>query len=252
MRIAFLIAVNLIKEIFRKKDIYVLVVMLIVLMLYFSNIAFFGMGDIYRYLNELGLGMVFLFSILIVVPFSAKLMIEETKTKTIYPLLAKPVSRLHVILGKFLGSLLVAWFSFSFFFFMFAVVSIAKQGAGSLSAYIEVYVAAGFMLFFLSAMAICLSVYFTFSTAVTLSYAIFFLMSWFGTNLREICYKVPLAGQVLYYILPHFEFFDLRHRLIHHWEKLPFWVMLSIILYAIFYIAVLLFFAFRGFKKRWL
>jgi len=252
MNIVFLIAANLLKEIFRKKDIYVLVVMLIILMVYFSNVAFFGMQDIYRYMNEIGLGIVFLFSILIVVPFSAKLMSEEIKTKTIYPLLAKPVSRLHVILGKFAGSLLVSWSSFSIFFLMFSIISLLKHENGSLSLYLQTYVAAGLMLSFLSATAIFLSVYFTFSTAVTLSYAVFFLMSWFGSNLREILYKLPFVGQLIYYLLPHFEFFDLRHRLIHNWEALPFWVMLSIVLYAVIYTSALLLLAFRGFKKRWL
>ena len=87
------------------------------------------------------------------------------------------------------------------------------------------------------------------STTVTLSYSVFFLMSWFGSNLREILYKVPFFGQLIYYILPHFEFFDLRHRLIHNWEVLPFWVMLSIVLYAVIYTIASLLLAFRGFKK---
>lgn len=252
MKTIFLIAVNLMREIFRKKDIFVLIFMLIILMLYFANAAFFGLDNVYRFMNELGLGLVFLFAILIIVPFSAKLMIEEVKAKTIYPLLAKPVSRLHILLGKFLGSLFVAGIGFSMFFVIFAFISIYKQGLNSWLLYFQVYMAGIMMLSFLSAMAICLSVYFTFSTTVTLSYAIFFLMSWFGNSLRKPLYEIPFIGQIIYYILPHFEFFDLRHRLIHNWDILPFGVMISIIAYAIFYTISLLFLAFQGFKKRWL
>ncbi len=55
MKIIFLIALNLLREIFRKKDLYVLIIMLLVLMSYLANAAFFGMKHIYRYLNELRL-----------------------------------------------------------------------------------------------------------------------------------------------------------------------------------------------------
>ena len=252
MKIIFLIALNLLREIFRKKDLCVLIIMLLVLMLYLANAAFFGIKHIYRYLNELGLGMVFLFSILIAVPNSARLMIEEIKSKTIYPLLAKPVKRVHVLVGKFLGSLLVSWSSFLAFFLVFSIISIYKQGGGVLLSYLQVLIAGFLLLAVLNAMTICFSIYLTFSTTVTLSYAIFFLMSWFGVNMREILYRLYLPGEIIYYIMPHFEFFDLRHRLIYDWEALPAWVMIAISVYAVFYITGLLFLALQGFKRKWL
>ena len=252
MKIIFLIAVNLMKEIFRKKDIYVLVIMLLILMLYLAKAAFFGINDIYRYLNEIGLGMVFFFSILIAVPHSGRLMIEEIRSKTIYPLLSKPVRRSYVIAGKFFGSLLISGISFSAFFLLFSLISVLKQGAVSLPVYLQVYIAGLMMLSVLNAMSICLSVYCTFSTTITLSFLIFFLMSWFGESIRDILYKFSIGGEVIYYLLPHFEFFDLRHRLIHLWSPLPAWVMTGIILYAAFYTSALLLLAFQGFKKKWL
>ncbi len=253
MKIVCLIALNVLREIFRKKDLYVLIVMLFALLIYLAKAAFFGMSHIYRYLNELGLAMVFLFSILIAVPHSARLMIEEVRSKTIYPLLAKPVKRVHVLIGKFLGSLLISWSSFTAFFLVFSLISICKQGNGGvLTAYLQVFIGGLLMLAVLNAMAIFFSVYFTFSTAVTLSYTVFFIMSWFGSSLEKILSRFYLPGEIIYYILPHFEFFDLRHRLIHNWELLPLWVMSAISLYAFLYISGLLFLAFQGFKRRWL
>lgn len=252
MRIIFLIAVNLMKEIFRKKDVYVFMLMLVILMIYFINAAFFDLDKIYRYVNEIGLGLVFLFTILIVVPFTAKLIIEEIKTKTIYALLAKPVNRFHILIGKYVGSLFVAVISFSTFFLIFMFISIYKQGFNSLLLYLQVYIAGVLMLSLANAMTIFLSVYLTFSATVTLSYIVFFMMTWFGSTVRKPLYAVSFAGQIIYYLLPHFEFFDLRHRLIHQWDALPNWVMIAIIVYAVLYSTGLLFFAFQGFKKRWL
>ncbi|MCG2711771.1 MAG: ABC transporter permease subunit [Candidatus Omnitrophica bacterium] len=252
MKKVILIAINLMREIFRKKDMYVLITMLLILMIYLANAAFFGMKHIYRYLNEIGLGLVFFFSIIIAVPNAARLMIEEIRGKTIYPLLAKPIRRIHVIAGKFMGSLFVSWSSFALFFLVFTVISVFKQSQGEWLLYSQVFIAGIFMLAVLNAMTICFSVFCTFSTTVTLSYTILFLMSWFGANMRESFYRLPLLGEIAYYILPHFEFFDLRHRLIYNWSPLPLWVMLSICAYAALYTTALLFFALQGFKKRWL
>ncbi len=252
MLIVKLIAINIMREIFRKKDIYVFITMLLILMVYLANAAFFEIKHIYRYMNEIGLGLVFLFSIIIAVPNAARLMLEEISGKTIYPLLAKPIKRVHVIAGKFLGSLFISWISFGLFFLLFTVISLLKQGQGDWLLYTQVFMGGIIMLAVLNAMTICLSVFCTFSTTVTLSYTIFFLMSWFGANMREAFYRLPILGEIAYYLLPHFEFFDLRHRLIYEWSPLPLWVMLSIFGYATLYVACLLFFVFKRFQKRWL
>ena len=252
MKAVFLIAANLMREIFRKKDFYVLLILLLFLMVYLVNAAFFGITDVFRYMKEIGLGMVFLFSLLISVPFAAKVMIEEAASKTIYPLLAKPLSRFQVIAGKFLGSLFVAWCSFGFFFFLFVLASVYKQGAFTGILYFQVYVSGLCLLLVLTAMTLCLSVYCTFSTTITLAYMIYFLMSWFGAGLHESLYKIPFLGQAVYYALPHFEFFDLRHRLIHLWEPVPGWVMLALVAYACLYSGAMLMCARCGFNKRWL
>ena len=252
MKQIFLIAANLMKEIFRKKDVYVLVVFLLVLLVYLANAAFFGVTEIYRYLKEIGLGIVFLFSLFICVPFTAKLMISENRDKTIYALLAKPVSRSTMVLGKFLGALFVTWGSFTLFYVLFSAVSIFKEHLFAPVLYLQVYIAALFMFLLLDALVLALSIFCTFSTTVTLSYLIYFMMSWFGMSLKESVSRLGTPGEILYYILPHFEFFDLRHRLVHLWGALPFWVMAVMLLYSLTYSAILLLGGIRIFKNKYL
>jgi len=252
MKIILTIACNVVREIFRKKDFYVLGALLIVLMCYLVNITFFDIGRIHRYLIEIGLSMVFLFSIILTVPFAAKLMIDEIKTKTIYPLLAKPINRLHVILGKFLGSIFASLGCFSVFFSVFSIFSLYKQGFSSIGLHVQVFTAGILMLILLNALVIFFSVFCTFSTSITLGFMIFFLMSWFGSALRAFFEQIPFIGTALYYLLPHFEFFDLRHRLVHNWELLPFNIMAILILYCFIYTGILLFLTYDNFKKKWL
>ena len=252
MKIILIIANNVVREIFRKKDFYVLSALLIVLMYYLVNITFFDIGRMHRFLIEVGLSMVFLFSIILSIPFAAKLMIDESKTKTIYPLLAKPIHRFHVILGKFLGSLYASVGCFTIFFTLFSAFSLYKQGLSSLAMYLQVYTAGALMLILLNALVIYLSVFCTYSTSVTLGFMIFFLMSWFGTSLRPSLEQIPFLGTFIYYLLPHFEFFDLRHRLVHDWALLPMNIFAFLVIYCCIYTGLLLFASYDIFKKKWL
>ncbi|MBU0635379.1 MAG: ABC transporter permease [Candidatus Omnitrophica bacterium] len=251
MKTTVLIATNLMKEIFRKKDIYVFVVLLVILLIYLINMNFFDIGGLSRYLKEIGLGMVYLFSLFITVPFSAKLVGEEIQNKTIYPLLAKPVTRFQFIAGKFLGALLVAGASFSLFYFIFYLVDISKGTPVGFILYLETYAFAILMLALLSALTIFLSIHMTFSTTVTLAYLIYFIMSWFGASFRDYFYNFSIPGYIAYYLLPHFEFFDLRDRVVHSWPALPAWVVGCAAAYALIYISVLLYFSAFAFKKKW-
>ncbi|MCK4994272.1 MAG: ABC transporter permease subunit [Candidatus Omnitrophica bacterium] len=252
MKTILIIANNVAREIFRKKDFYVLVALLIALMCYLVNITFFDIGRMHRFLIEVGLSMVFLFSIILSIPFAAKLMIDESKNKTIYPLLAKPIHRFHVILGKFLGSLYASIGCFTILFTLFSAFSLYKQGLSSLTMYMQVYSCGALMLIMLNALVICLSIFCTYSTSVTLGFAIFFLMSWFSASLRSSFENIPFLGTVIYYLLPHFEFFDLRHRLIHNWELLPVSIFAFLIIYCCIYTGLLLLASYEIFKKKWL
>jgi ABC-type transport system involved in multi-copper enzyme maturation permease subunit len=252
MKIILTIAGNVVREIFRKKDFYVLLSLLAVLMAYLINVSFFGIMQVNRYLTEIGLAIVYLFSIILTIPFSSKLMIDEIKNKTIYPLLAKPVDRLDLVLGKFLGSLYASLGCFTLFFAVFSGFSLFKEGFNDLGLYLQVYSSGLLMLIMLNCLSICLSVFCTYSTSVTLSFMIFFLMSWFGQTLRESFEQIPLIGTLLYYLLPHFEFFDLRHRLVHSWNLLPFKIFGFLVFYCLIYSSILLFISYDNFKKKWL
>ncbi len=252
MKIILIIANNVVRELFRKKDFYVLGALLLALLGYLVNITFFDIGRMHRFLVEIGLSLVFLFSIILSIPFAAKLMIDESKTKTIYPLLAKPIHRFHVILGKFLGSLYASIGCFTIFFTLFSIFSLYKQGLDSLAMYFQVYTSGALMLILLNALVICLSIFSTYSTSITIGFLIFFIMSWFGTSLRPSLEQIPFLGTIIYYLLPHFEFFDLRHRLVHDWALLPVNILAFLVIYCCVYTGVLLFASYEIFKKKWL
>ena len=60
-----------IKEIFRKKDFYVALILIAVILFYASQLQFYNVKNIVRYLMEIGLMLVFLFSVILTVSLAS-------------------------------------------------------------------------------------------------------------------------------------------------------------------------------------
>ncbi|MCX7723290.1 MAG: ABC transporter permease subunit, partial [Verrucomicrobiae bacterium] len=101
------IAGVVIKELYRRKDFYVLFVLTALITLVMGSATFFNDPKIVRYLVEVCLLLIWVSAIAIAIGTAARQIPAECESRTIFPLLAKPVTRAHVILGKFLG----CWFA---------------------------------------------------------------------------------------------------------------------------------------------
>ena len=109
MTAALIISGMVIKEIFRKKDFYVALILIAAVLLYASSLQFYNVQNITRYLMDLGLVLIFFFSAILTVSLAARQYPSEIQNRTSYVLLAKPVSRGQFVLGKFFGSLFAGW-----------------------------------------------------------------------------------------------------------------------------------------------
>src|SRR5688572_19633234 len=97
------IASVVLKESYRRKDFYVLFFLTAVLTVILGSANFFNDKSIVRYLKEVCLLFIWISALVIAVTTAARQIPAERENRTIFPLLAKPVSRWDVILGKFLG-----------------------------------------------------------------------------------------------------------------------------------------------------
>ena len=55
---------------------------------------------------------------------------------------------------------------------------------------------------------------------------------------------------VLYYILPHFELFDMRMRIVHNWDPVLWWNIGKISGYAIVIMAIFISLAWLGYRNK--
>lgn len=249
------IAMLVIKELCRRKDIYVLFILTTLLTLGFGAVNFFNEDQIVRYLKEICLALIWLSSIVIAVMTAARQIPDELERKTIFPLLAKPVTRADVILGKYLGSWLACGAALLVFYLFFGIVVASREHAFPGLGFFQAMTMHWLMLSVLIAMTMLGSLVF----AALSSNATIMLISAAGIltilrHLNTVALQQPEPMQtvfyVLYFALPHLEFYDMRDLIVHSWPPIGFGVILLAALYAAFYTALFLVAACQVFKRR--
>ena len=127
MKIIFAIAKVVLKELLRRKDAYVLLIITALLTLMSGSTPFFGDMKMVRYMKELCLLLVWISSIVIAVTLAARQIYAERESRTLFSLLAKLMSRNQLIFGKFLGCW-PACGAALFIFYTFFVVTAVSRG----------------------------------------------------------------------------------------------------------------------------
>src|SRR5438270_8027820 len=126
-----------IKELYRRKDFYVLFVLTAVITLLLGSVSFFNDAKIVRYLKEVVLLLIWVSALVIAITTTARQIPAERENRTIFPLLAKPVTRSHVVLGKFLGCWQANGIALLVFYLFFAIVSGTREHVLHLTHYFQ-------------------------------------------------------------------------------------------------------------------
>src|SRR2546426_1081035 len=140
------IAGVVLKELYRRKDFYVLFVITAVITLVMGSVTFFNQENISRYLKEICLFLIWAAALVIVVTSTVRQIPAEREQRTLFPLLAKPVTRLQLLLGKFLGCWLASGLSLVLFYLFFGVVAGAREHSWPVASYLQAGVLHWFML----------------------------------------------------------------------------------------------------------
>ena len=91
-------------ELWRRNDIFALLILALALLVPLSMASPFGAAGASRYLDEVALLLIWGFSLFIALGTGARLFPPEFESRTIYPLLSKPISRGALLVGKYLGA----------------------------------------------------------------------------------------------------------------------------------------------------
>jgi len=239
MHTTLILARGVLKELIRRKDFYLIFFFLLVIICSSASLSFGGETGFQRYFKEIGISFAYIFSVVIAVTFASAQIPREIESKTIYPILAHPVSRGDFIIGKFLGVLFVAAASFTLFYAVF-IGSLHVKGDLSTppTLLMQGYLFHICLLSFFVALCLLFSLFLTTTANMGISLILYFATDWFGATLPNYIY------------LPHPELFDIKDKIIHTQDIIPAWAASFLVLYAVIYTALFLMLAYMVFKKR--
>jgi ABC-type transport system involved in multi-copper enzyme maturation permease subunit len=209
------IAGNTYRETIRDKILYNLILFALIMILSSLALGRLTLGNEDKVILDLGLSSISIFGTLIAIFIGIGLVYKELEKRTVYALLAKPVHRHELILGKYLGLLFTLFVNLAI---MTVGLELALLYTGRMewAGYLRLLPAV-YLIFLSLALVTALALLFsTFSTPALSALFTFFLwiIGHFGKDLQAFGELTKSAAVkwfclVLYYVIPNFSNFAL-------------------------------------------
>jgi ABC-type transport system involved in multi-copper enzyme maturation permease subunit len=244
-----------IKELYRRKDFYVLFVMTAVITLMMASVRFFNDSNIVRYLKDICLLLIWVSALVIAIVTTARQLPAERENRTIFPLLAKPVSRAQVIVGKFLGCWLACGIALFVFYFFFVVVCSSREHNWPLVLYFKGFWLQWVMLGIVASLALLGSLVFAApSSNSTILFVIVGGILLLGGHLNQVALHQPepLGGALytIYFLIPHLEWYNVRDMLVYNRDTLGWGPVVLATVYGAAYVAFVLTASWLVFRRK--
>ncbi len=254
MNIVFALAGIVITELYRRKDFYVLFVLTALLTLLMGSVNFFNEKTV-RIVKDLALLLIWISALVIAIGTTARQIPAERENRTIFPLLAKPVTRAHVVVGKFAGCWFACGMALIVFYLFFGVITAARLQHGPTAILFEGLWLQWAMLGIVVALVLLGSVVFTApSSNTTICFIVVVGILLVGKYLNGVALRQaePLRSIVyaIYFFIPHLEFYDVRDLLVNDHAPVGAAYCALATLYAAVYSALLLFAAWLVFRRK--
>jgi ABC-type transport system involved in multi-copper enzyme maturation permease subunit len=256
MRNIFAVAGIVIKELYRRKDFYVLFILTVLVCLIMASVNIFNDKQIVRYLKELCLLLIWVSSLVIAITTTARQIPAEREQRTLLPLLAKPLTRTQLIFGKFLGCWLACGLVLLCFYIFFGALAASRDHAWPLLNYFQAALLHWFALGVVVALALLGSLVFAApSSNSTICFVIVATSLTVGRYLDTVALSQaePFRSVLyaVYFAFPHLEWaFGMRNLIIHDWPLVDWGFAVLLILYLLAYTAAFLVAACLVFRRK--
>jgi Cu-processing system permease protein len=253
------------RETVRDRVFYNLVLFAVLLVAASILIGQLTAGQDVKIIKDLGLAATSLFGLFISIFVGIHLVSKEVDRRSVYPLLAKPVRRSELIVGKYVGLLLTLLANiavmtvaiYAVLFFLSRGVPANIQGAWDAPAMDPALLEAIALIYLNLAVVTAVAVFFSTYSSPLLSAAFtigIYVAGQFSADLKRLDLIVdsPAAAalaKACYYVLPDFARFDIKLAVVHGIPVSGAY-LLSTTAYAALYIAALLFGAVMIFSRR--
>ncbi len=243
-------------EMLRRKDAYVLLILLGALLAALVSLNVFGLAGLTVYVKDAGLLVVWVFGWILSIHVGCRELPQEEQRGVVFSLLAKPVSRLELILGKWLGAFRVVATALFAFYLLLGVVVVLHGGRGSLdwTAYAQGYMLHAAALGMLVAMGLLFStrMHQDAATALTTVFSLgaLLMVPRLPALMAHSRGASGFVTHAIYHLMPHFGLLDMRKRIVHNHGPAAGWALGLALLYAAVYTALLLWAAWLSYRNK--
>jgi ABC-type transport system involved in multi-copper enzyme maturation permease subunit len=242
---------NTYRETVRERVLYNLVFFAILMTLSGLLLGQLSIRQDEKIVKDIGLASMDLFGTLIAIFIGVGLVNKEIERRSLYPLLAKPLTREEFFLGKFFGlclTLLVNVAVMTLGLWLTLAATGRRPDLNLLKAVHPIYL--GLVL------VVALALLFSTLTSPALAAVCTFGVVLAGRfsdvirNMREVAPGVPnLLPKVLYHVLPDFHRLDFKDVVVYG-DPVPYPALLWVTAYAVAYAALLLVLGLAAFRRR--
>lgn len=232
------------KESLRNRVILALIAMSILIIFLSVFISPIALGETERIIKDIGLSSISFFSMLIVLLAGTRLVYQEIEKKTIYLIVTKPVSRAQLIMGKYMGLLMII-LTITAISGIFLILTVLVFNAG----FTVNIVYAIILIFMQFALLSAIAVFFSTFTSPVLSglftlmiYIIGYLIKDLGFFINStVSIAVKLLIRAVMLIIPNFYYTDIK---LHTVNNIPvctdyiFFTVAYMLIYTVFFIYV--------------
>ncbi|HEX7320145.1 MAG TPA: ABC transporter permease subunit [bacterium] len=246
------IAENTLKEGLRQKVLLILVVFSVILLIASFFMTPFALGESVKLIRDFGLGISSLLGVLTVIIIGSALIYKDIERRTIYTVVARPVRRLEIIIGKFLGLVILIILLQLGMAIIQQIIIFINEGRPALSLLanipfelLEIMVLSGILLLFSSFSTPALS---------SIGAVIVFVIGHAAPDIKLFAEQtatgfIKYLSLLFYYLLPNLENFNYRLEFVHNLPLHADQILFSIC-YGLIYTVFLLYVTTIVFERR--
>ncbi|MBE9180733.1 ABC transporter permease [Oculatella sp. LEGE 06141] len=249
------IATNVFREVIRDRILYLVGFFALLLIAATALLPEVAAGNEAKITRDLGLAAISLLGLVIAVFVGTGLVNKEIEKRTVYVLIAKPISRIEFVVGKHLGLTAVLAVLILAMTAIYIGVLTAYQIAYPLSSILLASLYILLELALITAVAILFGVFTSSLLATLLTFAVY-LMGHFSRDLVALGNladnpTIQRVTQSLYLVLPDLSRFDLKNQAVYGVQLLPSPTeLVGSAAYGLLYIVLLLAIAVAVFSRR--
>jgi ABC-type transport system involved in multi-copper enzyme maturation permease subunit len=243
-------------EAIRRREIYVIVLVSCLLIAAVMALDFFSLEGLTKFYREFALRGMSAATAVTVIVLACRQLPREFESRTIYPLLARPIGRATFLLGKLLGVWLAAGLCLGLFMTVFVAGMFYLGGTVHWPLFAQYVYLQMAMMLILAALGFTVSMLCNVDAAITIGVLLYALGSTLASIMTYIYELATPLGQwglvALTYLLPQLMLFDLSEKTVHAevWEPLAFSTMATLTVYAAIFGFCYFAFSFLLFRRR--